>query len=183
MSRYRRSHAPGATFFFTVNTLARRPVLTTAPVRRALREAIAEVRLGTPFIVHAWVLLPDHLHCIWELPPGDADYGIRWSVIKRRVTQACAGDSEEPSAQRSSSRVKRREGAFWQRRFWEHQIRDENDFARHVDYIYYNPVKHGHAKLVSDWPYSTFHRFVKEGIYARDWAGASLIEQAGDFGE
>jgi putative transposase len=182
MSRYRRLHTPGATFFFTLATQARQDLLTTAPVRNALRQAIVEVRSQAAFEIHAWVLLPDHLHCIWELPPGDADYGVRWSIIKRRVTQACASALDDAGAS-SASRIKRRDGALWQRRFWEHQIRDEDDFARHVDYIHFNPVKHGCVQRVSDWPYSTFHRYVKAGIYAPDWGGAQQSDIPGDFGE
>jgi len=182
MSRYRRSHAQGAAYFFTVNTHERQPLLTSVPVRQALREAIAEVRSRAPFIIHAWVLLPDHLHYIWELPPGDAAFGMRWSSIKRLVTQSC-GAREETTATTSASRIKRREGSLWQRRFWEHQIRDENDWVRHADYIHFNPVKHGHVQRVSDWPYSTFHRYVKEGLYTADWGSVLPSESVGDFGE
>jgi putative transposase len=180
MSRYRRSQTPGASYFFTVATLHRQPLLTEEPVRNALRQAIAQARRDTPFVIHAWVLLPEHLHCIWELPPGDADFGMRWSLIKRKVTQAC-GYADRPT---SLSRVTRREGGLWQRRFWEHQIRDERDFEKHVDYIHFNPVKHGHAQAVKDRPFSTFHRYVKEGLYPEDWGGTSLVEANGaEFGE
>jgi putative transposase len=182
MTRYRRLHTPGATYFFTLASQARRALLTSDSVRQALRGAIAEVRSDAPFVICAWVLLPDHLHCIWELPDGDADYGRRWSIIKRRVTQACVG--LENTGERRESQIKRREGSLWQRRFWEHQIRDEDDFARHMDYIHFNPVKHGYVGQVSDWPYSTFHRYVKAGVYVADWAGTSQAKgDLGAFGE
>lgn len=180
MSRYRRSRAPGATYFFTVTTHNRRPVLLEESVRKALRHAIQSARDVAPFEIHAWVLLPEHLHCIWELPEGDADFGMRWSLIKRKTTQA-SGFSGISTTQ---SRANRREGALWQRRFWEHQIRDENDFERHVDYIHFNPVKHGYVQAVKDWPFSTFHRFVKAGMYAADWGGEMSSSTSGaTFGE
>jgi putative transposase len=141
MSNYRRTNVAGGTYFFTVNTLCRVPVLTKAPVRAALREAIRQTRLSHPFDIDAWVLLPDHLHCIWTLPAGDAEFSIRWSKIKRYVSQQC-GESYGVNRV-SASRIKRHESGLWQRRFWEHQIRDERDCARHVDYIHWNPVKHG----------------------------------------
>lgn len=180
MSRYRRSTAQGATFFFTLNTFRRQPLLPHDPVRAALREALKDVGSRLPFKIHAWVLLPDHLHCIWELPPGDAAFGLRWGQIKSHVTRACGnGLADLPGL--SASRKKRHEGALWQRRFWEHQIRDEADFARHADYIHWNPVKHGHACRAGEWPYSTFHRYVRMGVYARDWGG--IPDASGDFGE
>ncbi len=180
MSRYRRSSTQGATFFFTVNTLRRQPVLLQDRVRTALRDGLKEVRNSLPFKIHAWVLLPDHLHCIWELPPGDAAFGLRWGQIKSHVTRACDLELEEPPLP-AASRVKRHEGAVWQRRFWEHQIRDEADFARHVDYVHWNPVKHGYVRQVAEWPYSTFHRYVRSGVYAGDWGG--IADVPGEFGE
>jgi putative transposase len=158
-----------------VNTLRRLPVLTETPVRDALREAIRKTRLTAPFDVDAWVLLPDHLHCIWTLPHGDANFSMRWSQIKRYVSQQC-GDTFGIK-EKSASRTKRHESGLWQRRFWEHQIRDEGDFARHVDYIHWNPVKHGLVLRATDWPYSTFHRFVRNGAYRPDW-GLAVSEAA-----
>ena len=113
----------------------------------------------------------DHLHCIWTLPDGDADYSARWKIIKRAVSVACREDYRRADWI-TASKLKHRESTLWQRRFWEHQIRDENDFARHVDYIHFNPVKHGHVKQAKDWPYSTFHRYVRDGLCANNWAGA-----------
>lgn len=173
MSRYRRSNANGATFFFTVVTHRRQLILTDDALRNDLREAIARVRARHPFAVDAWVLLPDHLHCLWTLPPGDADFGLRWSGIKRLVTRTVAADYERADW-RNASRIARRESTIWQRRFWEHQIRDEADYAAHMDYIHFNPVKHGLVRSVADWPYSTFHRLAKEGVYPADWAGEGV---------
>lgn len=144
MSHYRRSHADGATFFFTVVTYRRQPILTDEALRAALHAAILRVRERYPFAIDAWVLLPDHLHTIWTLPPGDADFGLRWSWIKRLVTHAVAADYERADW-RNVSRRARRESTLWQRRFWEHQIRDAADFRHHMDYVYFNPVKHGLA--------------------------------------
>lgn len=169
MSRYRRSNTDGATFFFTVVTYRRQPILTNEPLRAALRTAILRVRERYPFAIDAWVLLPDHLHAIWTLPPGDADFGLRWGGIKRLVTHAVAADYERADW-RNASRLARRESTIWQRRFWEHQIRDEDDFRHHMDYLHFNPVKHGLVETVADWPYSTFHRLVDSGVYPADWA-------------
>ena len=171
MSRYRRSHAPGATYFFTVVTYRRQAILCDEPIRVALRNAIADVRIKRPFTIDAWVLLPDHMHCIWTLPAGDADYATRWSMIKRLVSMTCGGEYLRPQWQNESKR-RHRESTIWQRRYWEHQIRDEEDFARHMDYVHYNPVKHGYCELVIAWPYSSFHRLVARGVYAMDWGGA-----------
>jgi putative transposase len=170
MSRYRRA-AGGTTYFFTVVTHRRRPILCIDPVMLALREAIARVRVARPFVVDAFVLLPDHLHCIWTLPDGDVDFSGRWSLIKHHVSYAC-GQVLSPAVT-TESRRKHRDAGIWQRRFWEHRIRDDADLERHVDYIHFNPVKHGLSGSVADWPYSTFHRYVKAGVYASDWAGAA----------
>jgi putative transposase len=140
------------------------------------------VRATHPFDIVAWVLLPDHLHAIWQLPGADARTGLRWSLIKAHVTRASHAWLPEQSGNRS--REKRGEGALWQRRFWEHLIVDERDLERHIDYIHFNPVKHGYAKAVSEWPYSTFHRYVREGVYPLDWAGiASPSEPTARYGE
>ena len=168
MSRYRRATTEGASYFFTVNTYRRRAILTHPAVRLALREAIEHTRRSLPFVIDAWVLLPDHLHTIWTLPEDDAAFGKRWGIIKSFVSRKCTQvfDIDEP---RSESRIKRRENDFWQRRFWEHQLRDEIDYARHVDYIHFNPVKHGYVTRAIDWPYSTFHKFVLRAAYPDNW--------------
>ncbi|MES2352898.1 MAG: transposase [Pseudomonadota bacterium] len=178
MSRYRRTSVAGATYFFTVVTYRRQQILCDELVRHALRDAIETVRLTRPFAIDAWVLLPDHLHCIWTLPDNDADFSTRWMMIKRRVSLAWHANYYRTELMNESKR-KHRESTLWQRRFWEHQLRDDDDFIRHVDYIHFNPVKHGYAKRVADWRYSTFHRYVRDGIYASDWGGGANMAKVG----
>ncbi|MEC5399929.1 REP-associated tyrosine transposase [Uliginosibacterium sp. H1] len=162
---YRRSFFPGGTFFFTVTLADRRSDLLVRYVD-ALRLAFQTVRARHPFDVTAIVVMPDHLHTIWQLPDGDDNYAQRWALIKSAFSRSIPSrESVSPSR-----RIKRERG-IWQRRCWEHQIRDEQDFARHVDYIHFNPVKHGHASRVVDWPYSSFHRYVREGLLSVDWGG------------
>ncbi len=180
MSDYRRTRITGGTYFFTVVTEMRRPILTTETVRAALREAIQQARTTLPFQIDAWVLLPDHLHCIWTLPEGDVNFPARWAIIKRHVSGRCATMIDSP---RSDSVRKRNERAFWQRRFWEHQIRDDDDLTKHLDYIHWNPVKHGLVKVVKDWPYSSFHKYAARGAYPDDWGGREMANAGGDFGE
>ncbi len=139
--------------------------MTDKRFRPALRQAILRVKTTMPFESIAWVLLPDHLHTIWQLPEGDANFSARWSMIKRSVTQQYKDLLPHPH---NLSRQARREGNLWQRRFWEHLIRDELDLQRHIDYVHYNPVKHGYVSKVADWPYSTFHRYVSDGVYPKD---------------
>ena len=182
MSHYHRANTAWATYFFTVVTYRRQPILCDTPVRTALRNAIVTVREQRPFTIDAWVLLPDHLHCIWTLPPNDVDFPVRWSMIKRRVSVACAAAYKRPDWLTASKR-KHRESTLWQRRYLEHQIRDETDFIRYVDYIHYNPVKHGLCQQVVQWPHSTFHRYAAQDVYALDWGGGEAAEQAGVFGE
>jgi len=182
MSNYRRANTPGGTYFFTVNTLGRQRFLTDVDVRRALREGIALARRMKPFTINGWVLLPDHLHCIWTLPPHDADFSSRWSIIKRTVTQRCAARLNRLELLTERRRL-RHQSSLWQHRFWEHQIRDEGDFRRHVDYMHWNPVKHGYVTRVADWPYSTFHRLVREGLYPIDWGGHPSLDRTEGCGE
>lgn len=169
MSRYRRSLLAGGTYFFTVVAYRRQTILCDDMLRDALRAAIESVRISRPFTIDAWVLLPDHLHCIWTLPEGDADFSTRWMMIKRKVSIACAAQYQR-SEWLTASKQKHRESTLWQRRFWEHQIRDEEDLAKHLDYLHYNPVKHGLATQVKDWKYSSFHRHVKRGLYEENWS-------------
>lgn len=180
MSRYRRAPIPGATYFFTLNTYRRQALLTHEEVLAALRSAHRVVRAARPFRIDALVVLPDHLHTVWTLPPGDADFSTRWSLIKRHVSQAVR--HLLPAGQ-SASRDKRRELSLWQRRFWEHQIRDDADYARHMDYVHYNPVKHGYVAAVRDWPFSTFHRYVRIGVYSPDWLSSAMRDTEEDYGE
>jgi putative transposase len=175
MVRYRRNLVAGGTFFLTA-TLMDRTSSTLTNYIALLRSAFRFTRREHPFTVDAVVVLPDHLHIIMTLPSRDADLPIRLSLIKRRFTVAVA---------RSGVKVARHpngELALWQRRYWEHTIRDDADFERHVDYVHFNPVKHGHVTRVLDWPYSSFHRFVWRGILPEDWAGDSSQYRA-SFGE
>jgi putative transposase len=183
MPEYLRVKVKGGIYFFTVVTFGRQPILTNDHVRAALREGIQEVRQSFPFTIEAWVLLPDHFHTLWTLPENDDNFSYRWAVIKRIVSKRC-GSLEGIRGPVSDSRGKRRERPFWQRRFWEHCIRDDLDLQRHLDYIHLNPVKHGYVKRVIDWPYSTFHRFVTQGLYPPDWGGISDNEKVEmNFGE
>ena len=138
---------------------------------RALRASIQTVREYHPFTLDAWVLLPDHLHCLWTLPPDDADFSLRWNQIKRGVTRACAPRLHRPDWM-TPSKIRHRESTLWQRRYWEHRIRDDRDFAAHCDYIHYNPVKHDWVQQPVDWQHSTIHRFIAQGIYPANWTMA-----------
>lgn len=168
MSNYRRVRVPGGTYFFTVNLLERRRRLLVDRIGD-LRAAFRAAQVARPFEVLAIVVLPDHLHCLWRLPPGDDDNANRWAQIKAGVSRRL------PAAERrSAARVARRERGIWQRRYWEHVIRDDDDLRRHIDYIHFNPVKHGHATRPLDWPHSSFHRWVARGDVAADWAGGEI---------
>ena len=176
MSRYRRAKVGGGTFFFTV-TLADRS--SDALVRNidALRQAYRSVQQSRPFETIAICVLPDHIHAIWELPVDDTEYPARWSVIKGRFSRAL------PSARsRSASKIARREKGIWQRRYWEHTIRNEADLERHVDYIHFNPVKHGLVARVCDWPHSSFHRYAARDMLPQD-CGGDVRFTTGSFGE
>lgn len=175
MVRYRRNFLPGGTYFFTV-TLADRRSTALVDYIDQLRAAFRAARRERPFAIDAVVILPDHLHAIFTLPSNDADFSGRWRRIKGHFSTALID---------TGIALKRRPNgdlALWQRRFWEHTIRDENGFARHVDYIHFNPVKHGLVRRVSDWPHSSFRRYVREGLLPDDWAG-DVSESGGDFGE
>lgn len=168
MTNYRRLRQPGGAFFFTLNLADRRQRLLTDHID-TLRGAFREVRQAHPFIVHAVAILPEHLHCLWELPSGDSDYSTRWRQIKAAFSRSLP--KGEPV---SVSRAQKGERGVWQRRFWEHRIRDDGDFAACFDYTHYNPVKHGWVKRVRDWPWSSFHRYVRLGLYPIDWGGGGV---------
>ncbi len=175
MPNYRRAFVLGGCWFFTVNLLERRQGLLVNYIEM-LRSAVARTRAKNPFEINAFVVLPDHLHTVWTLPSGDADFSTRWRLIKTRFAKAL------PRQERLSAvRKARNERGIWQRRFWEHLIRDEVDYARHVEYCYINPAKHGLVTRVRDWPYSSFHRDVQRGIFPEDWAGDPAL--TGEFGE
>ena len=176
MSTYRRNIIPGATYFFTLTLADRRSDLLTMHID-LLRDAFRYTRERHPFETDAIVVLPEHLHAIWTLPPDDADYATRWRLIKSHFS------SNLPKTENiNNSRAGKSERGIWQRRYWEHTIRDEDDFVRHVDYIHINPVKHGLVSRVADWEYSSFHRFVKRGVLPMDWAGEAGGVK-GKFGE
>ncbi len=168
MPEYRRAFQPGGTFFFTVVTGGRQPFLCTSLARKFLHRALDTEIASRPFELTAIVLLPDHLHAIWTLPTRDDDFSSRWGRIKKRFTHEwlAAGMRESGISEKRKARHDR---GVWQPRFWEHTILNEADFIAHVDYIHYNPVKHGQAKCPHAWPYSSFHRYVKEGRYDMDW--------------
>lgn len=165
MSNYRRMRVPGGTYFFTVNLLERRRRLLTDRIAD-LRTAFRAAQAARPFEVLAIVILPDHLHCLWRLPSGDFDNANRWAQIKAGFSRCLPMDER-----RSARRMARRERGIWQRRYWEHLIRDENDLRRHIEYIHFNPVKHGYVVRAWDWPHSSFHRWVERGEYPADWGG------------
>ena len=173
--RYRRALIKGATYFFTVNLADRSSHLLVDRVDD-LREAVRVVRITHPFEIVAWVVLPDHLHAVWRLPRDDADYPMRWGLIKasfsRRIPK---GEGVRDSRQKKGER------GIWQRRFWEHMIRDDADLQRHVDYTHYNPVKHGYARRAIDWEFSSFHRYLHLGWVTADWGCVDDLE--GEFGE
>jgi putative transposase len=170
MPDYRRAWHPGGTYFFTVNLLQRHGNDLLTRNIDALRESVRTARKSHPFMIHAWVVLPEHLHCVIELPQGDADFATRWRLIKIGVSKAI------PRTERlSAARARRGERGIWQRRYWEHLIRDEQDYRAHMDYVHINPVKHGWAERPADWPFSTFHRLVAAGVYPPDCAGGTEV--------
>ncbi|MDZ4813067.1 MAG: transposase [Pseudomonadota bacterium] len=164
MPNYRRAWVPGGTYFFTVTLANRRDNSLLVDRIDALRQAVRDVRHHLPFEIDAMVVLPEHLHAMWTLPEGVADFATRWKLIKGRFSHACP-----PAPFLSKSQLAKGERGIWQRRYFEHLIRDEGDFAKHADYIHYNPVKHGCVPTAAEWPYSTFHSFVEAGIYASNW--------------
>lgn len=163
---YRRNRVAGGTYFFTVNLLERTSGLLVEHVE-LLRESVRKVKRQRPFQIDAWVVLPDHLHAVWTLPSDDTDYSGRWREIKKAFAKGLP-KTEHLSVVRAS----KGERGIWQRRFWEHTIRDDADYAAHLDYVHINPVKHGWAARAADWPYSSFHHAVAAGLYPSDWAAA-----------
>ncbi|PPD42628.1 MAG: transposase [Methylobacter sp.] len=171
MTEYRRFYIPGATWFFTVNLAQRRNNHLLVEHIDLLRSAFRYVKQRKPYHMDAVVIMPDHLHCLWTLPPDDADFSVRWNLLKGHFSRTI------PKGEKiSTSRETRRERGLWQRRFWAHLIVNQDDMNMHIDYIHWNPVKHGKVRQVADWPYSSFHRFVEQGIYPANWG------HSGDFG-
>jgi len=170
--RYRRLRIPGATYFFTLVTERRRPLFRSADAVADYQAAVEDVRVSWPFEVEAEVILPDHLHIIWSLPEGDADFSTRLRLIKSRFSRS--GTPTVDGKDRSASRRAKGERGVWQRRFWEHAITGEQDFAVHLDYIHYNPVRHGLAAAPSEWPHSTFQKWVARGVYEPHWGSGEM---------
>lgn len=175
MVKYRRNFTPGGTFFFTATLKNRRSRLLLDKVD-LLRQSFETVKKQKPFYINSIVILPDHIHTIWTLPPGDKNYADRWRLLKNEFTRACKPTEND------LTKNKRGEYPLWQSRFWEHTIRDENDLENHINYIHYNPVKHGLAASAKKWPYSSFHRYVKQGILPDNWGGETG-EFSGLYGE
>jgi putative transposase len=179
MSDYRRTQVSGGRYFFTLVSFHRQPILISPLARSCLRSALHETRELQPFRMDAICLLPDHLHCIWTLPDGDVDFSGRWNRIKGLFVKrylAAGGASTMPNA----SRQRKGETALWQRRFWEHCLRDEADFRHHLDYLHFNPVKHGHVLRPGDWPWSSLRRYIRLGWYDAEW-GAHEPESLRDM--
>ena len=165
---YRRAFTPGGTFFFTLVTYQRRPIFSSPEAINLLRGSFRYVMERSPFTIVASVILPDHIHSIWTLPEESSDYSTRWRLIKSHFTRQWC---EKESLSENASRVQKGEKDVWQRRFWEHLIRDEADLTRHIEYIHYNPVKHGAVNSPGNWEYSSFIKYVRDGIYPADWGG------------
>jgi putative transposase len=172
---YRRDRTPGATYFFTVVTHERQDILCLVDNIQLIHGAFNYVNVRHPFVIDAYVILPDHLHTIWTLPVNDADYSTRWRLLKSYFSHRCTGIR---AAAVSSSRRRKQEKPVWQRRYWEHRIRDDDDMKNHVNYIHYNPIKHGLVDNLRDWPYSSFHQYVEDGVYSYDW-GSTVPYDAG----
>jgi putative transposase len=166
MVRYRRNFVPGGTYFFTVTLQNRRSQVLVEHVD-LLRHAFRATRGERPFDIDAIVVLPDHLHAVMTLPEDDQDFSGRWRRMKSLFTRLAVARGVPAKCNQ------RGEYNLWQSRFWEHTIQDETDFSQHVDYIHYNPVKHGLVSRVCDWPHSSFHRYVRQGVLPRDWAGTA----------
>ncbi len=174
MPDYRRARHPGGTYFFTLTLLRRHGNDLLTRHIEELRESVRTVRSKYPFDIHGWVVLPDHLHCVIQLPDGDTDFTLRLRLIKASFSK-----SLPRTEWLSAVRQRRGERGIWQRRFWEHLIKDEADYRAHMDYVHINPVKHGLVKQVSDWPYSTFHRLVAQDVYPPEWAGSDGADALG----
>jgi putative transposase len=175
--RYRRTRTQGGTYFFTVNLADRTSNLLVDHVD-GLRAVVARVRNDHPFAIDAWVVLPDHLHAVWTLPQGDDDYATRRMLIKAGFSRALSSSVEAVSA----SRARKGERGVWQRRYWEHLVRDAGDFRRHVDYVHINPVKHGYVDRPAAWAWSSIHGYIRDGSLPQDWA-CDMQSGRGDYGE
>lgn len=176
MSQYRRAKIEGGVFFFTVTRADRSSDLLVRHIDR-LRQIYSSIQQRFPFETIAICVLPDHLHALWSMPADDADFPLRWGLIKSGFSRGLPSD-----ARRTQSKIAKREKGIWQRRYWEHAVRDDDDLERHVDYIHFNPVKHGYVSRVYDWPHSSFRRYVARGLLPMDWGGDAK-DTGGKFGE
>ncbi len=164
MSQYKRCYQAGGNYFFTLVTYQRRPLFSNPENVKHFKVAINKVKKNHPFSLNAIVILPDHLHCLWKLPENDHDFSTRWRLIKRFFSMEIKTSSNQ-----------RKEKEVWQRRFWEHIIRDEHDWQKHIDYIHYNPVKHGLVKSPGEWEHSSFNYWVEKGLYEPEWGSTKSI--------
>jgi len=161
--QYRRAHTEGGCYFFTVNLVNHKWKLLAKHIDE-LRDVMRKVKKNHPFQIDAMVVLPDHLHVLWTLPEGDADYSTRWTLIKSGFSRLMPKDEYK-----CKSRITKGERGIWQRRYWEHLIKDEEDYNNHINYIHYNPVKHGYVDYAVEWKYSSIHRYIKNGMIDRKW--------------
>ena len=183
MPEYRRALIKGGIYFLTLVTYQRREIFSLPSARAFLYAAIRQTNQHHPFDEIAYCILPDHIHLIWQLPENDSNYSTRVSVMKRHFSKKYVEEFGLPIP-RDASRSKHREVTLWQRRFWEHYIRDEEDLHHHIDYVHYNPVKHGWVNRVRDWVDSSFHKFVITGNYDLDWGdNYTVVDQQHQFGE
>ncbi|MEW4982899.1 MAG: transposase [Cycloclasticus sp.] len=175
--QYRRANIKGASYFFTVNLANRKSTLLVDKID-ALRQSIQTVKQRHSFKIDAMVVMPDHLHALITLPVGDNDYATRWKLIKAGFSRKIPkGEHVNPS------RASKRERGIWQRRYWEHLIRDDNDYQAHINYIHYNPVKHGYVQQAVKWPYSSIHRYIKKGDISKNWGAGDKEKDKGGWGE
>ena len=167
--RYRRARVAGGCYFFTVVTFRRCKLFADEYAVSVLRDAFRVVMVRRPFVMNAAVVLPDHMHCIWTLPENDADFAGRWRLIKTSVTKKLSDYAATRLIRPTQS-----PRSVWQHRYWEHLIRDDDDYRAHIDYVHYNPVKHGHVRRPLDWRYSSIHRYVADGSLPTDWGAAFM---------
>jgi putative transposase len=176
--QYRRAYTQGACYFFTVVTEKRQPLFADDANVNLLRNAFYSIMQKRPFTIDAAVILPDHLHCIWTLPVDDADFSTRWRLVKTWFSKRC---DERYKLTPNTHRMNKKQQAIWQHRYWEHQLRDEQDVKQHIDYIHYNPVKHGYVTNPVDWKHSSIHRFIKQGVIDPHW-GEGMIDIPNEVG-
>ncbi len=177
MSLYRRARVAGASYFLTLTLLDRRNDLLTRHID-LLRETVRATKDRHPFHIDAWVVLPEHMHCVWTLPEGDSEVALRWKAIRFAFSQGL--DKTEP---RRLHQLIRGERGLWQRRYWRQRIADDLDYQRHLDYIHFDPVRHGYVSQAREWPYSSFHRAVRDGLYPADWTGSGCTDDEQNWGE